>query len=151
MTFDHTVVDLAPALDEGHVKVIARLASTLLIVLTQELPAIWRTERLLSYLTRLQAAERIRIVLNRATRSDEIADADIEGVLRMPLYCKLPNEYAPCIAAINSGTLIEPAGTKHLGKALGAMASEIAGLPEVESRRGLFGLLMKPSMGGTNA
>jgi len=120
-------------------------------VLTQELPAIWRTERLLSYLTRLQAAERIRIVLNRATRSDEIADADIEGVLRMPLYCKLPNEYAPCIAAINSGTLIEPASTKHLSKALGAMASEIAGLPEVESRRGLFGLLMKPSMGGTNA
>lgn len=151
MSFDHIIVDLPPSLDEGHVKVIGRLASTLLVVLTQELPTIWRTERLLAYLTRLQAAERIRIVLNRATRSEEIADADIEDLLRMPLYCKLPNEYAPCIAAINSGALLDPAGTKHLTKALGALAAEIAGLPETESRRGLFGLLMKPSMGGTNA
>ena len=151
MTFDHTIVDLPPTLEESQVKVITRLASTLLVILTQELPAIWRTERLLAYLTRLQAAERIRIVLNRATRSEEIADADIEDLLRMPLYCKLPNEYAPCITAINSGTLLDPAATKYLSKALTALAAEVAGLPEVESRRGLFGLLMKPSMGGTNA
>jgi len=85
-TFEHTIVDLPTNLDEDQVKVITRCSSTILVILTPELPAIWRTERLLSYLTRLHAAEKVRIVLNRATRSDDISDADIERLLRMPLY-----------------------------------------------------------------
>lgn len=150
-TFDHTIVDLPTNLDEDQVKVMVRHTSTTLVVLTPELPAIWRTERLLTYLTGLHAADKVRIVLNRSTRSDEINDADIERLLRMPLYCKLPNEYGPCIKAINSGTLLEAGNTKYLSKALTALAAEIAGLPGVESKRGLFGMLLKPSMGGTNA
>ena len=150
-TFDHTIVDLPTNLDEDQVKVMMRHAATTLVVLTPELPAIWRTERLLTYLTGLHAADKVRIVLNRSTRSDEINDADIERLLRMPLYCKLPNEYGPCIKAINSGTLLESGNTKYLSKALTALAAEIAGLPGVESRKGLFGMLLKPSMGGTNA
>ena len=150
-TFDHAIVDLPTNLDEEQVKVITRHTSANLVVLTPELPAIWRTERLLTYLTGQHAAEKVRIILNRSTRSDEITDADIERLLRMPLYCKLPNEYVPCIKAINSGTLLEGANTKYLGKALTALAADIAGLPGVEGRRGLFGMLLKPSMGGTNA
>lgn len=150
-TFDHAIIDLPTNLDEEQVKVITRHTSANLVVLTPELPAIWRTERLLTYLTGLHAAEKVRIILNRSTRSDEITDADIERLLRMPLYCKLPNEYIPCIKAINSGTLLESANTKYLGKALTSLAADIAGLPGVEGRRGLFGMLLKPSMGGTNA
>jgi hypothetical protein len=69
----------------------------------------------------------------------------------MKLSHKLPNEYAPCIKAINSGTLLDSTNTKQLAKSLAAIASELTGLPEVENRRGLFGMLLKPSMGGTNA
>jgi hypothetical protein len=69
----------------------------------------------------------------------------------MPLYCKLPNEYLACIKAINSGTLLEAANTKLLNKALTALAADVAGLPGVESRKGLFGMFLRPSMGGTNA
>jgi pilus assembly protein CpaE len=150
-TFDHTIVDLPTNLDEEQVKVITRHTTATLVVLTPELPAIWRTERLLTYLTGLHAAEKVRIILNRSTRADEITDADIERLLRMPLYCKLPNEYSACIKAINSGTLLENSNTKYLGKALAALAADIAGLPGIEGRRGLFGMLLKPSMGGTNA
>lgn len=150
-TFDHTIVDLPTNLDEEQVKIITRHTATILVVLTPELPSIWRTERLLSYLTGLHAAEKVRIILNRSTRSDEIPDADIERLLRMPLYCKLPNEYVACIKAINSGTLLDAANTKNLGKSLTSLAADVAGLPGVEARRGLFGMLLKPSMGGTNA
>ena len=150
-TFDHTIIDLPTNLDEEQVKVITRHAAANLVVLTPELPAIWRTERLLTYLTGLHAAEKVRIVLNRSTRSDEITDADIERLLRMPLYCKLPNEYGACIKAINSGILLEAANTKYLGKAIASLAADVAGLPGIEGRRGLFGMLLKPSMGGTNA
>jgi pilus assembly protein CpaE len=150
-TFEHTIVDLPTNLDEDQVKVIARNSSTILVILTPELPAIWRTERLLTYLTRLHAAEKVRIVLNRATRSDDIGDGDIERLLRTPLYCKLPNEYSACIRAINSGTLLDSVSCKHLSKAINGLATDVAGLPETEARRGLFGLILKPSIGGTNA
>jgi pilus assembly protein CpaE len=151
LTFDHTIVDLPTALDEHQVSVIARRSSTTLVVLTPELPNIWRTERFLAYLNRLQASERVRIVLNRSMRTDEINDADIEDLLRMQLSFKLPNEYPACIKAINSGSLLDATNTKQLGKALAALVADITGLPEVENRRGLFGMLLKPSMGGTNA
>jgi pilus assembly protein CpaE len=150
-TFDHVIVDLPTNLDEEQVKVLTRHVAATLVVLTPELPAIWRTERLLTYLTGLHASEKVRIILNRSSRSDEISDADIERLLRMPLYCKLPNEYGPCIKAINSGTLLENANTKQLNKSLISLAADIAGLPGIESKRGLFGMLLKPSMGGTNA
>jgi pilus assembly protein CpaE len=150
-TFDHTIVDLPTNLNEDQVKVITRHSSTTLVVLTPELPAIWRTERLLAYLTGLHAADKVRIVLNRSTRSDEINDADIERLLKMPLYCKLPNEYGACIKAINSGTLLDSSSNKYLSRALTSLAADLAGFPGVEARRGLFGMLLRPSMGGTNA
>ena len=150
-TFDHTIVDLPTNLDEDQVKIISRSCSSILVILTPELPAIWRTERLLTYLARLDASAKVRIVLNRATRSDEINDVDIERLLRTPLCCKLPNEYGACIRAINSGELLASVNSKYLSKAISALATEVAGLPEMESRRGLFGLSLKPSIGGTNA
>jgi len=150
-TFDHTIVDLPTNLDEDQVQVITRDSSTILVILTPEFPSIWRTERLLTYLTKLDAADKVRIVLNRTTRADDITDADIERLLRMPVFCKLPNEYNACIKAINSGALLETVNSKYLNKAIGELAGEIADLPEIEARRGFLGLILKPSVGGTNA
>ena len=147
-TFEHIIVDLPANLEEDEAKVIIRYAATIIVILTPDLPAIWRAERLLKYLTALQASDKIRIVLNRSTRSDEITDRDIVRLLGAQLYSKLPNEYSACMRAINSGSLLETANSKHLGRAIAALAAEMAGLSEVESRRGLFGLFLKPSVGG---
>ena len=147
-TFEHIVVDLPANLDEDQAKVIIRYSATIIVIFTPDLPAIWRAERLLKYLTALQASDKIRLVLNRSTRSDEITDRDIVRLLGAQLYSKLPNEYSACMRAINSGSLLETANSKHLGRAIAALAAEMAGLSEVESRRGLFGLFLKPSVGG---
>jgi len=147
-TFEHIIVDLPANLDEDQAKVIIRYSATMIVILTPDLPAIWRAERLLKYLTALQATDKIRIVLNRSTRSDEITDRDIVRLLGAQLSWKLPNEYSACMRAINSGSLLETANSKHLSRAIAALATEMAGLSEVESRRGLFGLFLKPSTGG---
>ena len=147
-TFEHIVVDLPANLDEDQAKVIIRYSATIIVIFTPDLPAIWRAERLLKYLTALQASDKIRLVLNRSTRSDEITDRDIVRLLGSQLYAKLPNEYSACMRAINSGSLLETANSKHLSRAIAALAAEMAGLSEVESRRGLFGLFLKPSVGG---
>jgi pilus assembly protein CpaE len=150
-TFDYTIVDLPTNLDEDQVKVLARSSSTILVILTPELPAIWRTERLLTYLAKLDASAKVRIVLNRATRADDITDVDIERLLRTPLYCKLPNEYGACIRAINSGALLGSSNCRYLSKAIDSLATDLAALPKIEARRSLFGMTLKPSIGGNNA
>jgi len=150
-TFEHVIVDLPANLEEDQAKVIIRYSATIIVILTPDLPAIWRAERLLKYLTAFQASDKIRIVLNRSTRSDEITDRDIVRLLGAQLYSKLPNEYSACMRAINSGSLLETANSKHLSRAIAALAAEMAGLSEVESRRGLFGLFLKPSVGGIDA
>src|SRR5207249_12274374 len=101
-TFEHVVVDLPANLDEDQAKVIIRYSATIIVILTPDLPAIWRAERLLKYLTAFQASDKIRIVLNRSTRSVDITDRDIVRLLGSQLYAKLPNEYSACMRAINS-------------------------------------------------
>jgi pilus assembly protein CpaE len=150
-TFEHAIVDLPANLDEDQVKVITRYSEIIMVVLTPDLPAVWRAERLLKYLTGLQASDKIRIVVNRSTHSDEITDRDIVRLLEAQIYSKLPNEYSACIRAINSGSLLETVNSKHLSRAIAALATEMAGLSEIESRHGLFGLFLKPHVGGVDA
>jgi len=143
-TFAHTIVDLPPTMSEDQVQVIARASQSIIVVLTPELPAIWRTERLLTYLTKLESTDKVRVILNRSSSSDEISNVDIERQLRNGIHWRLPNDYRACIKAINSGNLLDPAGSKLLFRAVNALATELAGLPEEESRRGLFNLFLKP-------
>ena len=144
-TFAHTIVDLPPTMTEDQVEVIAHNSQAIVVVLTPELPAIWRTERLLTYLNKLESTDKVRVILNRSSSSDEISNVDIERLLRNGIHWRLPNDYRACIKAINSGNLLDPAGSKHLYRAINALATELAGLPEAEGRRGLLDLFLKPS------
>jgi pilus assembly protein CpaE len=148
-TFAHTIVDLPPTMTEDQVQVIARYSQSIVVVLTPELPAIWRTERLLTYLTKLESTDKVRVILNRSSSSDEISNMDIERLLRVGIHWRLPNDYRACIKAINSGRLLDP-GSKHLYRGMNALATELAGLPVSEGRRGIFDLFLKPSsIGGS--
>jgi hypothetical protein len=68
---------------------------------------------------------------------------DIERLLRIGIHWRLPNDYRACIKAINSGSLLDSIGSKHLYRAVNALAIELAGLPVAERRRGLFDLFLK--------
>jgi hypothetical protein len=69
---------------------------------------------------------------------------DIERLLRIGIHWRLPNDYRACIKAINSGRLLDSTNSKHLYRALNALAIELAGLPVAERRRGLFDFFLKP-------
>src|SRR4029450_3313539 len=64
-TYSHTVIDLTPTLDKELLRLVLELASRVLVVLTPELPALWRTQRLFGYLQNSCGAEKLRLVLNR--------------------------------------------------------------------------------------
>jgi hypothetical protein len=70
---------------------------------------------------------------------------DIERLLRIGIHWRLPNDYRACIRAINSGRMLDSTGSKHLYRALNALAIDLAGLPVDERRPGLMDLFLKVS------
>jgi pilus assembly protein CpaE len=116
------------------------MSTRVLVVLTPELPALWRTQRLFSFLQGACGAEKLRVILNRSRRSDEITDREIEKTLRHPVYWQLPNDYQSCIKAINSGRPLVTANHSDLARGYKELARRVSGiaLPEKRGLRRLF-------------
>jgi pilus assembly protein CpaE len=139
-TYSHTVIDLTPTLDKELLRLVLELATRVLVVLTPELPALWRTQRLFGYLQGSCGAEKLRVVLNRSHRSDEITDHEIEKTLRHPVYCQLPNDYQTCIQAINTGRPLVTSNHSELARSYKDLARRLSGVAVPEKRGGLLRL-----------
>ena len=142
-SYTHTVIDLSFFLDPQLVETVTRMSSAVLAVITPELPSLRRTERLLRFVGEGAAADKIRLVLNRATKTDEITERDIQKALHHPVSWKVTNDYRLCKQAINAGkTLLS---TKYLGRDFREMARQLIGAEPEGPRKGLLNLLAKPS------
>ena len=123
----------------------AKQSHMILVVLTPDLPAIWRTEKLLTFLSHHGAGENTRLILNRTSRKDDIGERDIERLLAQPVYHTLPNDYGACLRAINAGRPLLADDSKTLYQALHRLASQMTGAEISKDSRGLLGLLLRPS------
>jgi Flp pilus assembly CpaE family ATPase len=126
------------------------MSAVILLVITPDVPSIWRTERLLNSLPKTNASSKIKVVLNRKTKNDHISQIDIEKLLHHPIDFTIPNDYAASMKAVNSGRLLDPKEGKTLAKAYRDLAEQIAGLPPADSRRGLLGLFLKSPTGSVS-
>ena len=97
----------------------------------------------------LNASERVRLVLNRVRKSDEINERDIEKALRQPVAWKVGNDYQACMEAVNSGKAVLPASSKHLVKDFREMSHQLAGHQTQERRKGFRALIRLTGFGIT--
>jgi pilus assembly protein CpaE len=105
-SYTHILIDLPASVEQEHLQVLMEVSTALLVVLTPELPALWRTDRLLRFLASVGGTggtERLRLVVNRVTPNDEIDEKAISKALANPVYWRLPNNYRAAINAINTG------------------------------------------------
>lgn len=137
--YSHAVLDLSGAVSEEFIGVVADRSQQLLVVLTAEIPAVWRTHRLLDYLAANGWGDKVRLVLNRGQKSAEISRADIEKALEQRLYWELPNDYRATIDSINNGLPVVQLEGAALAKSYFALAERISGLSRGK-KKGLFGL-----------
>lgn len=145
--YTHVLVDLPSSLEKEHLRLVTDIASAVVVVLTAELPALWRAQRFLTFLATSGNAEKVQLVLNRSQRSDEVSDREIEKTLGHPIYWKLPNNYSASIEAVNSGKPLVAAGDSDLAGSYRQLAHQLTGIP-LEKRRGflrLFSLAPKAS------
>src|SRR3989442_899075 len=137
-TYTHTILDLPSSWDEDRMRMVVEMSAGIIVVLTPELPALWRTHRLLQFLDRSGGTEKLRLVLNRCGTTDEITNSDVEKVLSHPVYWRLPNNYNSAIEAINSGKPLAALNHSALARSYHELACRLAGIVAPEKPRRLF-------------
>ena len=142
--YAHVLVDLPGLHDEQVLGMMARISQDILVVLTPELPAIWRTHRLLSYLETIIHPEELNtkahLVLNRADSRTDLSRADIEKTLERKIKWKLSDDFQAAIEAINSGTPLVSLNNSGLAADYELLARGLTGVSESKKRSflGLF-------------
>jgi len=144
-TYTHAVVDLPLSLPRELLQMAMGMSNVIVAVLTPDLPSLRRTERLLRFLAGLDASDKVRLVLNRYRKSDEITDGDIEKSLHQPVAWKVANDYNACMEAINSGRAVQSSSSKHLARDFRNVARQLVGHEDDGKRKGLLNLLPRTS------
>jgi pilus assembly protein CpaE len=145
--YDVVVIDAGGVYGEWNLNQ-ARQASELLLVTTNELPALQAAQRALSYLdTNRIGRWKVRLVVNRYHRDVGLSREVIGTALHTEVFDSLPSDYEAVQHALMEGKPI-PSSTPF-GKGIMQLADRLGGrtegLKKPSSLGGLFGLFSKPS------
>jgi pilus assembly protein CpaE len=135
-TYAHVFVDLPSSLEQEMFQVVADASEAILVVMTPELPAVWRTHRLISLLAGYGCTDRIRLILNRDSSRDEITEKEITRALNHAVYFRIPNNYGAAIQAINNGKPIVEGNHSNLSTAYRQLTQTLTGVTAAKQKRG---------------
>ena len=133
----HVFIDLPSSLNNELLRITTEASEAVLLVMTPELPAVWRTHWLLANLTSFKLGDRVQLILNRDDSRNEIDAREITKALNHPIYWRLPNNYAAAIQAINAGKPIEEVSNSNLAASYRLLAEKLTGMAFQEHQRGL--------------
>jgi pilus assembly protein CpaE len=81
-------------------------ADQILVVVTQEVPAVRDARRCADLLKRLGAEAKLKLVVNRFQKGLEITPAVVAETVGVPVAATIPNDYPAVIRAVNRGQLL---------------------------------------------
>ena len=146
--YDVVILDTSSVYTEWNLNC-ARAANELLLVTTNELPALQAAQRALSYLdTNRIGRWKIRLVVNRYLRDVGLSREVIGTALHTEVFDTLPSDYEAVQRALLDGKAI-PASTPF-GKGVAQMVERLGGKTEPGNKKGsslsgLLGLFSKTS------
>ncbi|MBN1336274.1 MAG: P-loop NTPase [Deltaproteobacteria bacterium] len=124
--FPVVLVDVGSTADEQSLTAVAT-ADLVLLVTTPEVPAlrnVWRRMRLFDRLG--VERDRIRLVINRWSRTAPVTRKDIEANLNLTVYAMLSDDPRSLYAAINYGKLVRDVSRRsQLAREIGALAERL--------------------------
>jgi pilus assembly protein CpaE len=123
----HTFDDLAlTALDASE---------TVLLVVTQEVPAVRNARRCLDLFRRLGREATLKLVVNRFTKANEITPEVIADTIGLPVAATIANDYPAVVRAVNKGILLsDQAPRAQVTRELDALVS-ILGVAKAEAEQ----------------
>jgi pilus assembly protein CpaE len=143
--YDRVVIDGVRGFDELSLAVLDA-SQTILLLLTQDVPAVRNAKRCLDLFRRLGYGDgKIAVVLNRYLRTSQLTPEVIADTLGLPVAHTLANDYGASIEAINRGLMLaDVAPRSKLTKDIEALAplgggSRPEGTRKAGFLRGLLG------------
>jgi pilus assembly protein CpaE len=138
--YDVVIIDAASVYGEWNLNQ-ARAASELLLVTTNELPALQAAQRALSYLDANRIGRwKVRLIVNRYQRDVGLSREVIGTALHTDVFDSLPSDYEAVQKSLMEGKPV-PTNTP-LGKGLAQLAERLGGGPDRSKKSsGLGGLL----------
>ena len=146
--YDVVVLDTASVYGEWNLN-LARQASELLLVTTNELPALQATQRALSYLdTHRIGRWKIRLIVNRYVRDVGLSREVIGTALHSEIFDTLASDYDGVQRSLMDGKPIPTSSV--LGKSIAQLVERLGGKPQKSNKKGsslsgLLGLFSKTS------
>lgn len=131
--FEYVVIDPQHTLSEVTIPALD-LADDLILLLTLDIPSIRSAKRALDIFTRLgYDRKRIKVVLNRYTKTPEFEKEQIEKVLEERVYAVLSNDYRAAISSINVGEpLVQSNRQSRLVREFSHLAGKLSGIHSSE-------------------
>lgn len=113
-----------------------QLSDTILLVANPDVPCLRNLQRLIDAAKAAGvAAERLKIVLNRASDFGVLSTVQIERVLGFGIAHTVNSDDRSMASAVNSGVPVSTLRQPELNRQLEAIAAAVAGLPDRPSRR----------------
>jgi pilus assembly protein CpaE len=142
-----SVVDGLRTFDD-HAVAALDVCDHVLLVVTQEVPAVRRAQRCVSFLRQLGHDDaRVRLVINRYSKSAEVKSELIADTVGLPVSATIASDYPALIRCINRGSLLtEEASKSSLTRDVEALRSVVGYRPEPETKAPLLKRLFSPKV-----
>jgi pilus assembly protein CpaE len=144
LRYEFILVDLPPALNDENLTVI-RDCDQLYLVTVAEVSAIRNVVRQLEYFASKDIPRhKIRVVLNRHHKRNVVSDAQIEKVLELKIFWRVPNQYPQVVKTIHEGDPVAQLSSSEVTQSLKDWAESIGKKPGTEPKKkegkGILGL-----------
>lgn len=138
--YDYVVLDSAGVYGDWHLALM-QLCDEILMVTTNELPALQAAQRGLSYLEHHQVPRaKVKLIVNRYAKDVGLSRELIETALHMEVFQALPSDYENIQKAVIEGKPAPP--NSAFGKAIAALAEQLlpgaAAAPEPAKKSASF-------------
>ena len=101
--FKYIIIDVTNVFDLKTVKILDN-SDEVLFPIVANIPNLKNVSRCLEFFNKIGYAEdKIKLILNRVTKDDEIKSETIENTLKKKIYAKIANDYFIVLASINRG------------------------------------------------
>jgi len=120
---------------------VAKLADAVLLITTNELPALGAAQRAITHLEANGIPRaRLRLILNRYARECGLLENAVETALKIDVFQTIPSDYEVVQRSLMEGKPLAPGSS--VGKCLAALAAALSGKQEHPSRPGPLGGLL---------
>ncbi len=144
--YEYIVIDTSNSFDDYTVAALD-LASTIYLISNTDLASLRNAQRSLNIFERMgYKKERIKLLVNRYTKSIAIRSKDIEETLNFPVYWWFPSDWPTVVTALNSGVPVPIHKKTEIGDSFVFFVKQVLGVPAapaVSRRKGLLGLFGK--------